>query len=200
VDPPAVVRLFIAAVTGPIIERAAAHVIDQLRRRASERAPRARVTWNAPERIHITVRFIGQADDDRARLVAAALESPLPIDPFELTVAGLGVFPSHGRPRVIWAGVTAGREAMLDVERQISSRLDPILGRGEERGYTPHLTLARVRDAAGLTRRVCDGLESTVLGTTTIDGVTLFESRMSATGSTYVPLLRTNLRSGPSTE
>lgn len=194
------VRLFIAAAIGALVGEAAVEVIDELRRRVRECAPRARVTWNTPERIHITVRFIGQADDDRVRLVAAALGPPLPIDPFELTVAGLGVFPSHGRPRVIWAGVTAGREAMRDVERQIASRLDPILGRGEERDYTPHLTLARVRDAAGLTRRVCDGLESTVLGTTTIDGVTLFESRMSPQGSTYVPLLRTNLRSGPSTE
>ena len=65
------------------------------------------------------------------------------------------------------------------------------------RPYSPHLTLARVREAAGLrSASLLDGLEDRSLGTTRIDAITLFQSRLSPKGPTYVPLLRTSLRAG----
>jgi 2'-5' RNA ligase len=187
-------RLFVAVETGPDVARGAAAILDTLRRRVHQSAPGARLTWASPERAHITIRFIGQADGQRTGAIVSALERPLDVGPFDLEISGLGAFPAHGRPRVIWAGVTAGRDHVLEVERQISSRLDAILGPGETRGYSPHITLARVRDAAGLTRRVCDGLDASALGTAHVEAVTLFESRLSSSGSTYIPLVHTGLK------
>jgi 2'-5' RNA ligase len=163
----------------------------------AQHAPRARLTWVPPERIHITVRFIGEADEHQARAIAQALEAPLDVTPFDLTVGGVGVFPARGRPRVIWAGVPAGREPVLEMERQVSSRLETVVGPGDERGYSPHVTLARVREADGLTRTICKGLENVVLGTTRVETVTLFESRLSPNGPAYVPLGRYRLGGSP---
>jgi RNA 2',3'-cyclic 3'-phosphodiesterase len=188
------VRLFIAIETGPDIAAAARALLGELRRRVRDAAPGARVTWIPPERLHLTVRFIGEVDEPRLRAIDEALTPPLRTAAFDLGVKGVGVFPRKGPPRVIWAGVHAGREAAIAVEREIAARVDLIAGPGEDRAFSPHLTLARIRHAAGLDRRVFDDLEQVVVATTRVDAVTLFESRLSPHGPTYEPLRRTPLR------
>ena len=122
------------------------------------------------------------------------LEPPLDLNPFDLTVSGVGAFPPKGFPRVVWAGLTGGRDRLLTVERSVSERLAQAGVPREERPYSPHLTLARVRDAAGLRSVALVGdFREVSLGTTTVDAITLFESRLSPKGPTYVPLARTPL-------
>jgi RNA 2',3'-cyclic 3'-phosphodiesterase len=192
------VRLFVAAEIGDELAGRAAELIRELQKRAGEAAPRARMTWPAADRIHITIRFIGEVDDARAGAIRAALEPPLDLHPFDLTLAGTGAFPKRGPPRVLWAGIERGREDLAAVERDITSRLAALGIEGEDRPYSPHLTLARVREAAGLRpARLFQGLEERRLGTTRIDAITLFQSRLSPNGPTYVSLLRTPLGPGP---
>jgi 2'-5' RNA ligase len=98
---------------------------------------------------------------------------------------------------VVWTGIEQGREGLIAVEREVSSRLTTFAIPPEGRPYSPHLTLARVREAAGLrSASLLEGLEDRSLGTTRIDTITLFQSRLSPKGPTYVPLLRTWLRAG----
>jgi len=185
-------RLFVAIDVGPAIAEAASGLIDELRRRTERRAPRARVTWVAPARLHVTVRFIGEADETRSQTIRAALEPRLDVRPFDLTVEGIGVFPGRGLPRAFWAGLTGGRDGLLEVERAVSLRLDGLVPR-DERGYNPHLTLARVRDGAGLAASLVEGLAGAVLGRVHVEAITLYESRLSQKGPTYVSLQRTAL-------
>jgi 2'-5' RNA ligase len=188
------VRLFVGVEAGEPIAQAAADVVGQLRRRVEQQAPHARVAWIAQERMHVTVRFIGEVRDSQLSAVRAALEPPLALPAFEMAVGGLGVFPALGRPRVIWAGVRSGFEELRQIERLVAGRLDRLLGPGEDRAYAPHLTLGRVKDAAGLTRRICDGFEDLTLGTKAVAAVTLFESRLSSQGPAYVPVVHAPLR------
>jgi 2'-5' RNA ligase len=186
-------RLFVAIDVGPAIADAAGRLIAELRQRAECDAPRARVSWVSPERLHVTVRFIGQADEARAQAILRALAPELDVPPFELSVANLGAFPGRGAPRVFWAGLTAGRDGVLEVERAVSARLESLVTR-DEREYNPHLTLARVKDPAGLASAALFGdLAGVVLGTVRVEAITLFESRLSSKGATYVPLQRTAL-------
>ena len=187
-------RLFVAVEMAPAVAEAAGAIVNELRRRAERLAPRARITWVAPERMHLTIAFIGDAGEERARQICRALEPVLAVPAFELTVAGLGAFPRTGQPRVLWAGLTAGRETLLRLERAVASRLtDPQLA-PEARAYNPHLTLARVREASGLrAHALFDGLADEEIGTTPVEAITLFDSRLSSTGPTYVPLQRTIL-------
>jgi len=191
------VRLFVAAEIGARLASQAEDLIDALRKRVAEQAPRTRVTWLTVARLHITITFIGNLDRGRVEAVVSALEPPLHVPPLDLSLAGAGVFPQHGPPRAVWAGIGLGRESLMAAEREVVSRLAGIGIGGEDRPYRPHLTLARVREAAGLrSTRLFDGLEQNSLGTTRIDAITLFESRLSPTGPTYVPMLRTSL-AGP---
>ena len=190
-------RLFVAAEIGERLAGRAAELIRELEKRTADAAPRARLTWLAANRLHITIRFIGEVDDVRAAAIVAALQSPLDVQPFDLTLAGTGTFPKRGPPRVVWTGIEQGRDGLIAVEREVSSRLTTFAIPPEGRPYSPHLTLARVREAAGLrSASLLEGLEDRSLGTTCIDTITLFQSRLSPKGPTYVPLLRTSLRVG----
>ncbi len=185
-------RLFVAAEIGDALAGRAAELIRELQKRTAAAAPHARVTWLTVDRLHITIRFIGEVDDARGAAIRAALESPLDVTPFDLTLAGAGAFPKGDRPRVLWAGIERGGAELIEVERDVTSRLATLGIPGEDRPYSPHLTLARVRDAAGLRSTVLfDGLEDRPIGTTRVDAITLFQSRLSPNGPTYLPLLRT---------
>jgi 2'-5' RNA ligase len=188
-------RLFVAVEIGPDVAEAAGVVIDELRRRAVRLAPRARITWVSPDRLHLTVAFIGDADEDRAARIGEVLRADVPAEPFSLTVSGLGAFPKTGQPRVLWAGLTQGRDALLGIERVVAARLAEAGIAPEPRAYNPHLTLARVRDAGGLRAgALLNGLGDDPIGTTAVEAITLFDSRLSSKGPTYVPLQRTVVR------
>ena len=187
-------RLFVGIEISLAVVTATIELIAQLRAASATLAPRTRITWVTAERLHVTVRFIGHVDEAKADAIRAVLEPPLALHSFDLTVSGVGAFPPKGSPRVVWAGLTAGRDQLLTVERSVSERLAHAGVPREERPYRPHLTLARVREAAGLrSAPLVDALRDVSLGTTSVDAITLFESRLSPTGPTYVPLARTPL-------
>jgi 2'-5' RNA ligase len=187
-------RLFIAVEMNSAVEESARDVINELRDRAARLAPRARITWASPDRLHVTVRFIGQADEARTQAIRSALGPTIDGPIFDLTVEGVGSFPPRGAPRVFWAGLSDGRSGLLDVERAVSARLESLVA-PEDRPYSPHLTLARVKDPAGLARAaLLEGLTGRRFGRVHVDAITLFESRMSPKGPAYVPLQRTALR------
>jgi len=189
------VRLFVAVEIGETLAGGAAKLTEELEHRATAAAKRAKVTWIPADRMHLTIRFIGEVDDGTVSLVLKVLEQPLAVAPFGLTLCGAGTFPKRGTPRVIWLGVTDGREELLRVEREITARLTPLGIPEEDRAYSPHLTLARVREPAGLkSTRLLDGLTDLRIGTTRIETITLFHSKLSPKGPTYTPLLRTPLK------
>ena len=187
-------RLFVGIEISQAVVAATLDLVAQLQAACSALAPRARLTWVTAERLHITIRFIGHVDDARVDQMRAVLEPPLTLDPFDLTIAGVGTFPPKGPPRVVWAGLAGGRDQLLALEPEVSERLAGAGVPREERPFNPHLTLARVRDAAGLRSAPFVGsLRDISLGTTSVDAITLFESRLSPKGPTYVALARTPL-------
>ena len=192
-------RLFVAVEISEAVAASALDLISRLRSTAAKLAPESRITWMTAERLHITVRFIGRVDDAKADAIRGALKAPFG-EPFDLTIAGVGAFPPKGSPRVIWAGLTGGRPQLISLERLVSDRLAEAGVPPEDRPFNPHLTLARVREAAGLkAAALVESLLDRALGTTPVDAITLFESRLSPKGPTYVALQRTALRAGPST-
>ena len=184
-------RLFAAVEIGHTLSARAAGIGRELQRRAAASAPHAKITWVPADRLHLTVRFIGELQDARAAAVCEALKAPLGLPPFHLTLEGAGAFPKGGSPRVLWVGVTDGREGLLAAEREVSARLKSLGIPEESRPYNPHLTLARVREPAGLrTAGLLDGLTEQCVGTVRIDAITLFQSKLSPKGPAYTPLLR----------
>jgi 2'-5' RNA ligase len=186
--------LFTAIELGDRERAQASAMTSALRERVEQAAPDARVTWIGAERLHVTLRFIGEADVQHVEDITAALRLPLPLPPFTIGFGALGAFPPRGAPRVIWIGIDEGRDAVIRVESAVSQRLLGVGIAGEDRPYSPHLTLARVREPAGLRAASLFAGLSPSPGRTRVDAITLFESRLSPKGPTYVVLQRTPLR------
>lgn len=187
-------RLFVAIEIEESVAEQIVRLSDELRRRVGARAPSARLTWVPRERLHLTIRFIGEVDEARADEIRVVLAPPLDTPAFELTFEGAGAFPAHGPPRVLWAGITRGESEVIVLEHEVSARLAQCGIPPEGRPYRPHLTLARVRDAKGLqVQTLFDGLDGR-LGATTVRTITLFQSRLSPKGPTYLTLQSTHLR------
>jgi 2'-5' RNA ligase len=195
------VRLFAAVEIGDMLRNRAAEISQELQRRAFVAAPRAKVAWVPADRMHVTIRFIGEVDGETASSVRRVLGVPIAIEPFALTLWGVGTFPKTGTPRVVWVGITEGREELLAIERELTERLTTLGVPEEDRAFSPHLTLARVREPAGLkVQRLVEGLTDQPMGTVRIDAITLFQSKLSPKGPAYTPLLHIPLSSTPSSQ
>lgn len=152
-----------------------------------------RVTWVKDESAHITVRFIGETPDGTANTIRERLATDFSMPAFEVAWQRVGTFPSGHRPRVIWLGAAAvtGLAALADL---VNARLEPIIGRGDARPFTAHLTLGRVKEPG----RGVDWAQALAAvrwtpTTTRVDHVVLYASRTLPDGPTYTPLLRTPL-------
>ncbi len=186
-------RLFVGIELSAGVAAAAGDLVEVLRVRTARLAPHSRITWMTLERLHVTVRFIGHVDDRTVADIVEALRLPLGVERFDLTIAGAGAFPPKGAPRVVWAGITSGGDRLRAIERDVSDRLAAVGVEREQRPFSPHLTLARVREAGGLrSNLLLEGIEA-ALGTTPVDAITLFESRLSPNGSNYRAIGRTSL-------
>ncbi len=105
-----------------------------------------RVRWARPENVHLTLKFLGDVREEVLGDLHAALEEVCAGHaPFDVELAGLGAFPSAQRARVLWAGVGTGFEELRSLAADLDEALSPLGFEREERPYTPHLTLGRVR-------------------------------------------------------
>jgi len=104
------------------------------------------IKWVAPESVHLTLKFLGDIAIDRLEEIIAAMEDASSgIVPFKLKVQELGVFPNLNRIRVIWVGLTGDLEKLQILQTNIEENMEILGFPAEERKFTPHLTLGRVR-------------------------------------------------------
>ena len=106
--------------------------------------PLPRVRWVVRDNLHLTLRFIGEVDGAAAADIDEAL-ARIAVPSFELTIAGVGEFNSRGRVRTLWAGVERS-----EPQRILYAKIERALQRAgqppERRRFSPHVTLARLRD------------------------------------------------------
>lgn len=136
-------RVFVAVDISAEVRREVSRRIDFLRSKFSN----LRVGWDKPEKLHLTLKFLGGIDEQQLQdLIIATEKAVQGISPFELTIAGANVFPFKGRARVLWLDIAKGKETLKKLNERLE---DECLAVGFERGeheYTPHLTIARLRE------------------------------------------------------
>jgi 2'-5' RNA ligase len=96
------------------------------------------------ENIHVTMRFLGDVSLGMIEKISKEMKKT-EFKPFNLQIQGVGVFPSLSYPRVVWAGITEGKDQLRDVFTQIEPRLRALGFAPDSKGFSPHLTIARVR-------------------------------------------------------
>jgi 2'-5' RNA ligase len=131
------VRTFVAVFPPPAIREALFRVARDLPASKAFRLI-------GPEKLHLTLKFLGNVAEDDLSRVAQALE-PLRgrHEPFEVSTSGFGGFPSERKARILWAGVGEGSEPLRAVALSVEDLLEPAGFGREQRPYVPHLTLGR---------------------------------------------------------
>ena len=97
-----------------------------------------------PQNIHFTVRFLGNITPATAEKIFEEMKK-IQFAPFNVKINGLGVFPDLRYPRVVWAGITDGADQLKNVFSQLEPRLRGLGFTPDAKGFSPHLTIARVR-------------------------------------------------------
>ena len=144
-------RLFLALDPPEPVRRRLAGAQDALRRAAGRHADAVR--WVAPDRLHLTVQFLGDVPEARLAAVrAVAAEAAAALRPLRLEVRGAGGFPTARRPRVLWAGVSGDVAPLQALAAQLGRGLAPLGFPGAGPVFTPHLTLGRSREPRGAAR------------------------------------------------
>lgn len=163
--------------------------------RARRFAPEAR--WARPEGLHVTLKFIGEASDATVQEIKSALAA-VKAAPFEVTFASAGFFPSPKSPRVFWVGVE-GEQALPQLAATIDNATEKLGVAKEERGYNPHLTLARAGSGPGThhqLRPLASLLQAEAapqFGRMTAREFFLYQSQPQRGGSKYTKLQRFGL-------
>ena len=151
--------------------------------------PAAQINWSPPRNLHITTKFIGEWPEERLPELKSALATLPGRQPITIAIEKLGFFPNPHSPRVFWAGVHAG-DGLAGLAHDTEQALAPLGVAKEERQYSPHLTLARIKTPGkqpALLQAVAR-LPSLDFGSFTADRFHLYQSRTAPTGSVYTKL------------
>lgn len=158
---------------------------EQIRQRLTllcQGVPGAR--WVRPESLHLSLRFIGEVDEAQAEDIDAGL-ADIRAPEFAVTLDGVGRFGSGRRVRVLWAGVQAP-DALHHLQAKVESAVVRAGCEPEGRRFTPHVTLARLKDAK--VSKVGAFLEHNgafQAGPFPVGGFVLFRSHLSQEGAYY---------------
>jgi 2'-5' RNA ligase len=157
------------------------------------------VRWVPAENMHLTLKFLGDVAPSNVEFLIQMLRNEAEnIDCFALHLTRLGSFPSLKRPRVIYIGIHA--PAVLDaLHRGIELACRRLGYESEERPFSPHLTLGRVKQNLTAVeqqkiRRCIEGTQVDVLGTARVDSVHLYKSELKPSGSVYTRLYSAPLK------
>jgi 2'-5' RNA ligase len=160
------------------------------------------VRWVDPAGMHLTLKFLGDVEPGLVDGIIEAISRPAAgASPFSIHLSGLGMFPNERRPRVLWAGVRGGLDALQQLQERVEETMSSLGFPRERRPFSPHLTLGRVREpvSSGLLRRISSAVTSTSLEPTEpwlVDSVHLMRSTLSPGGARYSALASVPLGSG----
>lgn len=127
---------------GDAVRLTLARIQDELRR------THPGIKWVAPENIHLTLAFLGDIFPEQTGPLAGELDGATRnIRPFTCTAEGLGTFGPPQSPRVVWAGINQGADALIELQKVVAETVCKFGLKPEDRLFHPHLTLARVKFA-----------------------------------------------------
>ncbi len=156
--------------------------------------------WVDPTSIHLTLKFLGAVKVTRLDSIVAAMEKVVSGSfAFSLSLDGLGAFPNLQRLQVIWIGLAGDIEALQILQEKIETALVPLGFPAEKRSFTPHLTLARIREHAS--RQELQGLADILANSRLEQGirfkvgsVNLMRSELARAGAIYSRLASVRLQ------
>ena len=181
-------RMFCAINLPPELRQRIQDHIERLR----ETIPEARASWNRDDKLHLTIKFLGDVATDRvANLSLAAERAVAGLKPFKLAAEGSGSFPPRGQPRVLWIGIEDLTERLARLYTRLEEECALEGFAREPRKFHPHLTIARLRNPQHATQLAAShqglGFEPMEFS---VDELVVIRSELSSKGSRYTEISR----------
>ncbi|MCM8770881.1 MAG: RNA 2',3'-cyclic phosphodiesterase [Candidatus Omnitrophica bacterium] len=136
------IRSFIAIALPPEIKNYLATLISDLKKTAAD------VKWVRPENIHLTLKFLGEQEKETLKKIEQILDALTKdfVD-YEIEISQVGGFPKLEYPRVIWVGISEGDKETKALAKAVDEKINKVGIPKEERAFSSHITLGRVRSA-----------------------------------------------------
>ncbi|MBN1405080.1 MAG: RNA 2',3'-cyclic phosphodiesterase [Candidatus Omnitrophica bacterium] len=164
---------------------------------AKLKSSEADVKWVEPRNIHLTLKFLGNITDEQIGQVKNAIEKTASkFSVYSIHLAQIGAFPKIEYPRVIWVGMDEGRKETTEIYKALKQELSEIGFPEEERTFSPHLTLGRVRSLKNkqqLAKIMEQEKNFNSTGRVLVTEIILFKSTLKRTGSVYDPIFKGSL-------
>lgn len=176
-------RLFIACP----LKKNITENLASLQKKLKKVAGKEKIKWVDPEKIHLTLKFLGETDSQKCTRIAETLRLVVkPFTPYEIEVKDGGVFPSPRRPRVLWVGCGNRFGTSEKLQKKIDSELKKLDFKKEKRKFIPHLTIGRVKYASGKSCAAEELLNNKIyLGKMVAEEINIYESCLKPTGAEY---------------
>ena len=200
------IRAFLAVELSQELRDKVGALQQELKRRVeSEIKPDVRISWVQPAKIHLTIKFLGDMDEQVIDPLLGAIEQAIVSQPSVIMpLERLGAFPRPQNPRVLWVGPSENWERgtegkrVTDLHGAIEQACEGLSFLHETKPFSPHLTLARIKAGehqVGVALAISGVLDRPLsLGSLTVESVVLMRSELNPTGSVYTKLWETRLR------
>ena len=155
--------------------------------------PNKALKWVAPDNMHLTLKFLGDVREDRKQELNLCLQKALQKQTtFNITIEGMGMYPNARQPRVVWLGIK-DQGNLKQIHNELAKALQGFDPAPEKRAFSPHLTIARVRQNGGhnTVRQIGEVLSQfkvDSLGSFEVQTVHLFKSDLTRRGPIYTSL------------
>jgi 2'-5' RNA ligase len=163
-------------------------------RLAAEVAPgMGKVTWVKADRMHLTLKFLGEIEEKAApRIVERLKEACREAGPISFSVSGVGCFPNPRRAKVVWVGLVGATEPPAELQRRIDDALSGLGFEREGRPFSPHITIGRVRGPIRTERleEVIRRYAGHEFGSEAIHEIVFMQSQLRPGGPVYTPIAR----------
>jgi 2'-5' RNA ligase len=185
-----VMRTFIAIEIPQEIKQQMAEL--QLRLKSS----RVDASWPRSEGIHLTLKFLGEVPEGKLPEIMNGLRSAAQgTGGFRLEVAGTGAFPNPKSARVVWVGLSGDVGKLGRLQEAVERAMTDIGFAREDRKFTPHLTLGRIKyiRSRDVWLKAMDEIKDVSLSAFDVDAVSLIKSELKPSGAVYTEMGRVEL-------
>ncbi len=146
------------------------------------------------ENLHITLKFLGELPPNKVNEIKEALRS-IEFDKFRIKIKGLGAFPDFNNIRVLWIGVTDGKDRLLELQRKVEVVCKKF-GFALEKEYVPHVTIARIKQVFNREKfsEIIDELKNIDFGYFEVKEFKLKQSILRPQGPLYLDIEKYSLK------
>jgi RNA 2',3'-cyclic 3'-phosphodiesterase len=196
---PETLRLFVAIELPGEVREALGKLQHELQRRGLEK-----LRWVRPEGIHLTLKFLGETPVERLPAIEGALQRVVSgVTGHELSLGDLETFGGN-RPRVLWMDLGGDVDAVRELQERTETVLNALGFERDARGWSPHVTLARVRPETA--REVVGAIGTAIAGVNApaaaipVREVSLMSSKLRPSGAVYERVAAFPLRAPPTSD